>query len=890
MARKRSRFFQLPWRSRATIASDVDAELAFHLDMRTNELIAAGMSAGDAHRRATEEFGDLEFTRAYCRRADARAERETRFADRLATWRQDLRYAARTLRRSPGFAGVALITLALAIGANTAVFSVAHAVLLAPLPYGDPASLVGVFESWPDTPDGRTALSPPDYVDYRAQQRSFTDIAAYAGLGSLTWTPGDADPAAISAASVTPNFFNVLRVRPIHGRTFAPGDDAPGASFKVIVSSGFWQRALGGDSTIVGRHITLNGRAYDVIGIMPPGFTIGLDEEMWLPLDLSDDLKSATVTRRQRWLHAIGRLKPGVTVQAANADLMTIAHRLQADYPDADSDRFAILTPWHDFLTQNLRTALLLLQGAAALVLLIACANLANLSLSRGIGRRREMAVRAALGAGRTRLVRQLLTESALLAVAGGALGVILAIVGTSTLLALNPNTLPSMFSASVNAPVLLFSVAVSVATGLLCGVLPAIDAARSNLHDSLKEGGRGSSGGRAGERARRGLVVAQMALAVTLLVGAGLLIRSFSELTRVRLGFDPDHVLTAQTRASGALYDSSVTVNQFYDNAIGQLAQAPGVVAAGGATSLPTVGRVNSTIRVEGEAVDEAHVPDIGYIGVRGDYFAAMRIPVLEGRQYDASDLPNGPKTVIINQTAARRFFPKGDAVGRRIRIGPRPDGPWMTVIGIVGDIHDEGLGVDTKPTLFANHRQEAWDRALTLVVRTRGDPSAAAGALRAAVKSADPTLALRNIKPLTDVVASSVAPRRFALALASSFAAIALLLAAVGIYGVLAYAVEARTREFGVRLALGATARNVLVLVAREGFGWSLVGLALGVAGAMAGGRLLGGVLFGVTPFDAWTYASVVVGLLIVVGVACLAPAIRATRVDPLTSTRAE
>ncbi|HKO16309.1 MAG TPA: FtsX-like permease family protein, partial [Gemmatimonadaceae bacterium] len=403
-------------------------------------------------------------------------------------------------------------------------------------------------------------------------------------------------------------------------------------------------------------------------------------------------------------------------------------------------------------------------------------------------------------------------------------------------------------------------------------------------------EGGRGASGGRAGERVRRTLVVAQVGLAVMLLVGAGLLIRSFRELTRVQLGFDPDHVLTAQLRAAGSRYDSASAVNRFYDGVLRELAHAPGVVAVGVATNLPTQGSVGSSIRVEGEQVDETRLPDITYVAVRGDYFGALRIPLLAGRGYDASDAPGAPKTVIINEAAARRFFPDGDAIGRRIVIGPDPHGAPMTIIGIVGDIREEGLDLPAEPTLFANHRQETWLSSAAVVIRTTGDPLRASSLLRHAVRDMDPTLAVREVRTLDDVIGVSLARRRFALGVTSSCAALALLLAAVGIYGVLAYAVTSRTREFGVRRALGATGRSVLLLVLREGLAWSLLGLGLGIAGALAGGHLLAGMLFGITPLDGSTYASVAVGLLLVVAAASVPPALRAARVDPLTSMRAE
>jgi len=884
------RFFQLPWRSRSRIARDVDAELAFHLEMRVSELTAKGVDAEEAAQRAREEFGDLERTRTYCRDLDTRADSETRLADRVAEWRQDVRYALRTMGRSPGFAIVSLLTLALAIGANTAVFSVARAVLVAPLPFGEPGSLVALYENQKQNPTERYPFAPANFVDYRAQQHTLTDIAAYRPLGSITWLPDHGDAEIIGGLIATPNLFSVLQTRALYGRTFTSDDERPDAAPVVIVSYHFWQRALGGDLHVLGQSLMLNGHANQLIGVMPPGFTLGFSEDVWMPYDVNDDMQDAVRARKQHYLKAVARLRPGVTIDAARADLATIANRLESQYPEANKARSAAVLPLRESMAGDVRTSILLLQAAAGLVLLIACANLANLTLSRTIGRRRELALRAAIGAGRARLTRQLLTESLLLALAGGAIGVGLAMLLTPTLLALNPDTLPSMFAVRIDKSVLLFSLAMSVLTGLLFGFIPALDAGRANLHGALKEGGRGSTGGSRGERVRRTLVVAQVSLAVVLLIGAGLLTRSFDQLTRVNMGFDPAHVLTAQLRASGARYDSSDAVNQFYDAVLTDLAHTPGVLAAGATNVIPTQGRMGTALRIEGEPVDETNLPDFGYVSVRGGYFEALHVPILSGREYDASDKPDGEKHVIINNAAARRFFPKGDAVGRRIQIGPNPSATWMTIIGIAGDIRDEGLAVPAKPMMYANHAQEAWERSLSVVIRTSGDPLSAATALRNAVKATDPTLAVRDIRSLDDVVGSSLAARRFSLGLAFSFAVVALILAAVGVYGVLAFSVTSRAKEFGLRLALGATARAVLLLVVREGLTWATLGLVVGVAGAVAAARMLAGMLFGVSPLDASTYVAVALGLLVVVLAACLVPAVRATRVDPLTSMQAE
>jgi len=887
---KPTRTFRFPWRSRADISRDVDAELGFHLDMRVRELMAQGRDAHSARRMAREEFGDLEGTRAYCRAADARLDRAVRAGDRLTEWRQDARYAWRTMRRTPTFAAVSLLTLALAIGANTAIFSVVRAVLLRPLPYADPGRLIMVMESWPGNPGNYTQMSPPNYVDYRAQQRTLTDLGAYTtAIGPVVWQPDHADPTTLTGIAANAHLFRVLGVRPQLGSTFDPTADTAGDSSSVVISWRFWQRALGADPHVVGRHLVLDGRSMDIIGVMPRTFVLDHDEDVWLPLDLRDDLARAETTRKQHWIAAIGRLRPGVTVQAARADLRLVAQRLAAQYPDADGARTAIVTPLHQQAAGDLRTPLVLLQAAAAMVLLIACANLMNLTLSRTIGRRQELALRAALGAGRGRLVRQLLTESVLLALAGGALGVALAVAATRALLAVDPAALPPLFPVGVDAQVLAFSLVVSMAAGVLFGVLPAVHAMRTGVHDLLKEGGRGSSAHRSGATLRRVLVATQVALAVMLLVGAGLLIRSFTELTRVRLGFDPDHVVTAQLRVTGTRYDSIPLINGFYDAVLGEVAHEPGVIAAGAATLLPMQGTVNTSLRVEGQPVDESHLPDMTYVAIRGQYLGAMRIPLVAGRRFDATDTPDGPKHVLINETAARRYFRNGEAVGKRIRIGPNPNGEWMTVVGVVGDVRNASLDLPPTPTLFVNHAQETWQHTLSVVMRTT-DSRAAIGALRHAVKDVDPTMPLRNIQSMDDVVGSSLDARRFALGLAASFAGLALILAALGIYGVLAYEVSTRTREFGVRLALGASPRSVLALVARRGLAWSLVGLALGIGGAVAGARLLAGTLYGVGPLDAATYVLVAAGSLAVVTAACIVPARRATRVDPLASMRSE
>ena len=889
MPRIRSRFFRFPRRSREGIARDVEHELAFHIDMRSKELIAQGFDPDHARRQAVEDFGDVEFTRTYCQQLDERTERAEHSANIFAEWWQDVRYAARTLRRSKGFAAVSLVTLTLAIGANTAVFSVARAVLLRPLPYDRAEQLVQLHDFPLDDQKQTYQLAPANFADIRDRQTTLTDIAAYRGT-SVTWLPSGGDPEIVQGAMVMPNTFDLLGVAVRYGRSFIASDTTAGADQQVILSDSFWKRAYGADTSVIGRTMTFGGRPYRVVGIMPIGFTLSINDELWLPYRINEALSDGVRARRQHYLQVIGRLKPGVTIAQTRTEIGTIASRLAAQYPESNKNMSSGVRTLREAVAGAFATPLLLLQCAAAAVLLIACANLANLTLSRTIGRHREMALRAALGAGRMRIMRQLATESLVLAIVGGAAGALLAAVATRKLLALNPDALPAMYHANVDATVVIFSLLVSILTGLLFGLVPALGASRANVNEALKQGGRGSSGNRNGEVIRRVLVTAQTSLAVMLLIGAGLLVRSFDALTNVSLGYATDHILTAQVRATGVRYDTAAIVNQFYNAVLRDIASAPGVVAVGGGTVLPTRGHMGTKVRIIGEPTDETNLPDLGYQAVRGDYFKVMRIPLRQGRTYNDADALSIDKPVVISEGAAKQFFPKGDAIGRQIRIGPDERSLPLRIIGIVGDIRDEGVDLPGRPMMFANHAQETWDATLNLVVRTTGDPQTAVAVLRRAIKQHDATLAVRDVQSFEDLVGSSLAPRRFALGLAASFAMVALLLGAIGVYGVLAYTVSNRTREFGVRLALGATPLSVVSLVLRQGLVWSSLGLLLGAAGAIAFGRLLSGMLYGVKPTDPMTYLLVAVGQLAIVGLACVVPAVRATRVDLLTSMRAE
>lgn len=886
------RLLHLPLPSAARARADADAELDAFVEAQAEHLMSRGAPAAAAREESLRALGaPLDEVRQRLRHSVTQREEHMQRRERIDNWLQDARHAARTLRRNPGFAIASLLTLAIAIGANTAVFAVSRAVLLQPLPYADAGQLYQINTIWPNQANSRNELSPADFADFQKGQTTFTGLGAVvAATPPMIWQPASGDPKSLNALDVGSNIFTLLGARALYGRTLMPGDEIPGHDHRVVLSFEAWQRYFGGDPGIAGRSIVLSGSSYEVIGVMPRGFTINEREELWLPYDQAGTLADAVRARKQHYVRTLGRLKAGVAPARALADLRTIAAGLAQAYPEADSGRTAEMRPLRDVLTGDLRPALLLLQGAAALVLLIACANLANLALSRTMGRRRELVTRAALGASRGRLVRHLVTESVVVSIAGGLLGVMLAGAGTRWLLALNPTTLPPLFDAKVNGTVLGFSLAVSIGTGLLFGLLPALDASNGNLHEALKEGGRGSSNGRASGRARQMLVVAQTALALMLLAGAGLLVRSFAQLTRVTLGYDPNGVVTADLRAAGDRYTDMLKVTVFYDDVLRHLSQMPGVVAVAAVSDVPTRGSSGTALRIEGQENDEARLRDLRYLSVHGDFFKAMRIPIIAGRAYDASDRPDIPETTILNATAAKRYFPNGDAVGHRIKIGPDPNAAWMTVIGIAGDIHSNGLDVPVEPTIYANHRHEPWMRSMSLVMRTSTSPVNAGALIRAAVAAQDPSLAVNNVETLDDVVGQSLAARRFALGLATCFALIALVLAAIGIYGVLAYNVASRTREFGVRIALGASPGRVVSLVVGQGMAMSLVGIAAGLGGASAGARLLNGMLFGVTALDADTYVVVVALLLFVAAVACAVPAWRATRVDPLTSMRAD
>ena len=878
--------FRFPWRTRRSIAGDVDDEVRFHLDMRTAELVQHGMSETMAREEAIREFGNIDFTKRYCRAQDQAGERAMRWSEWADEVRQHIGDAIRTLRRNPGYAAVAVLTMLIGIGANAAIFTVTDAVLLRPFPFADPDRLVVIYENKIQQHNTRSQMSPADVADYRSAQQSMTAMGGLAFTG-LAFQPRDGTPVTVEAMRLGANVFDILGVRPALGRTFLPGEDSPGRAYVVVLSDGFWRRQLGADAGVVGRTITFDDRPYTVVGVMPPGFSLGYNEHVWVPLDVSRILADANRARKLHFMYGIGRLKPNVTPEASGADLMTIARRLETQFPDANTGHLVTVVDLRTAMVGDLRPTMILLTGAAALVLLIACANLANIIVARGIARRRELAVRAALGAGRGRLTRQLLTETIILALTGAAGAVLVAAWGTKALLALNPEALPPYARVGLDGRVLLFAAAAAGISGLLAGILPSFSVTRVDLNETLKESSRANAGGLRGDRVRRGLVIAQTALAVMLLIGSGILIRSLRAIERVDMGFNPIGVITADVTIHGARYDSIAAVNAFFTRAMDGIRVSPSIVAAGAVGGLPLRGNSTSSLTVEGAPIPKGHLPEVGYVSVAGDYFKTLGIPLLRGRAFSSGDGPKQPPVVVINNALAKQFFASVDPVGRRIRLGPNPKEPWGTIVGVVGDVRQHGLEHDIQPTAFVTNQQDGWT-SLTFVARAASATMTAVPALRDAIRSADATAVIDNVQPMDVVVGASLSRRTFAMALLTIFAAVALGLAALGVYGVLAYAVAARRREFGVRLALGAEVRQVVTLVLRQGLGWTVAGVTLGVIGARAGTRLLEGQVFGIASSDPMTYvvvAAVVVGAALA---ACVIPVRRATHVDPATALR--
>ena len=881
------RFLRLPWRSPSRRRADLEDELRFYFDMRTRELMEQGLREQDARREAVREFGDLEYTKQYCLAEDAMGTREDRTTDIFAELRQDVVHSWRTLRRAPGFAVVALITLALGIGATTAIFSVVNGLLLRDLPYADPERLVRIWGAHTDSKQERGQVSAADFVDLKARQRSFATLGAFA-WGGGTYI-GTGDPVQLAGLRVDATAFQTLGVKPFLGRTFVAGEDSAGANPTLVLGFAAWRRVFGGDSAIVGKTVNLSGRTRTVIGVLPPLFffpTVA-EAEIFAPLDLTPILRDVNRARKFHNLGLVGRLRPGTTFAQGRSELTAITRQLEREHPDANTNMSVATVGMRDAVVGDARPALLVLLGASLVVLLIACANVAGMLLSRAVSRRQELAVRAALGAGRARLVRQMLTESLVLALCGGATGIALAFWATRALIAAAGEMLPAASQVAVDGTVLVTALLVTVGSGIVFGFIPALAASRG-MQLALKDATRGSSGGVTRYRMRTALVTGQLALAVVLLVGAGLLVRSLLELQRNDLGYSVDSVLTFEVNLAGPRYTSNDAEDQFFDALYTRLRALPGVSAVGGSGNIPLRGGSMASLAIHGRPQPEGKLPEVGYQPVSDDLFRAMGMALKRGRTFNAGDNGSAPRVVILSEGLARAFWPNADPIGARIRLGPNPTEPWNTVVGIVGDVR-LGVAGDPRPTAYVSSRQDHWGGA-AVVVRTAGDPMALLPAVRREMKALDVTLPIGSPASMSDVKSNRLADRRLPMQLMIAFALLALTLAAVGVYGVMAYSVAARTREIGVRVALGAQPRNVFGMVLRQGLGAAVVGLTLGLLGAAALGRVLAKLLYGVTPTDALTFVAVAAVLLAVTLVACFIPARRAVRVDPLEALRSE
>jgi putative ABC transport system permease protein len=864
--------------------ADVSDEFRFHLETEIEELVARGMTPDEARADALRRFGDVAYYREYCKRADARRTARGRRAGTWDVFRQDLRAAWRAIIRQPGFAIIAVVTLGLGIGANTAIFSVLHGVVLSPLEYREPDRLVTIWESMPDAP--QIMVSYPDYRDWRTRAHVFEDIAIYNGYDSFNAT-GDGDAERIRGGLASANLFSVLGVSASIGRVFSTEEDRREAEPVVVIANTLWQRRYAASPGVIGQTLTLDGNSYRIIGVLPASFKLA-GSELWLPIGRFTHLPRFDRSNHPGLL-AIGRLKPGVTLQQMRTDLSAVAKQLEAEYPgNRGIGAGGELT--QELIVGSIRPALIMLSSAVGLVLLVACANVANLLLARAAVRQREFALRVAIGAGRSRLVRQLLTESIVLALMGGALGVALAWAGVKLLIALHPSNIPRLSSIHVNATVLAFTLLVSLATGVLFGLAPAIAATHSDPIAALREGSRGSAGGRTRVRMRSGLTVAEIAMAVVLLVGSGLLLRSFTRLIAIDPGFSKEHVLAGLVQLPNGRYPSNAAKRAAFEQMLAKVRTLPGVTVASVATDLPISSSWQTGLSPEG-AVDDGKgnpAPLISAAIVSPGFFATVQTRIVAGRDFDVSDREGQPSVIILSRSVAQRFFNTENAVGRRVKFGgPTSQGPWLTVVGVVNDVKNYGLRMSSPGQFYLPIGQSELSSAW-LMLRSDASIDALGPELRAVVRGVDRELPVAALQTLEQAVNASIAQPKFSMLMLTIFALVALVLAAVGIYGVVSYGVTQRTRELGVRIALGAHRATVLRMIVREGIALSIAGVTLGVAAAFAGSRLIAKQLYGISNADPVVYAGAAVVIVAISLAASAIPAVRATRVDPVEALR--
>lgn len=802
---------------------------------------------------------------------------------------QDIRYGVRMLLKTPSFTVVAIIVLALGIGANAAIFSVVNSVVLRPLPFNDPGRLVQIWEGKRSRGNADIPASYPNFADWRDQNQVFDQVIAYSDWNfNLS---GVNQPERLQGAIVSPSFFTMLGIKPIAGRVFSVDEEQPGKDFVVILSQQLWQRRFNSDPNIIGKTVTLGDDAFTIVGVVPHGASRPVQSEnieFWAPVSRG----VALTNRFGHYLNVMARLKSGVSIQQAQSEMATIASRLEKQFPESNTGHSVKIVSLQEQVAGDFKSSLFLLLAAVGFVLMIACANVAHMLLARAASRQKEIAIRSALGSRRWRLVRQMLTESMLLSLVGGTCGLLIAYWGIDLLVALSPPDLPRVNEVTIDGRVLGFTFAVSVLTGLIFGLIPALQASRPNLNETLKDSRRSSSGGSGRERARSVLVISEIAFSLVLLIGAGLLIRSLLRLQSVDPGFNSKNVLTMRLDFTGPKARSASKAIIFHNQLLDRMNALPGVTSAGTRSFVPiTKDWAYLSFAIEGRPVNEADRPVAYYNAVSPNYFQTMQIPLKKGREFNDRDVRGAQNVVIINETLARRFFPNDDPMGKRITqddIDLAPDS-WVTIVGIVGDTKPKSLDGEPVAEYYMPFAQQT-EPSMSLMVRTSADPANVAAAIRSEVLSLDKDQPVYSIKTLDSLLSESVAKPRFRTILLGILAALALILAGVGIYGVMSYTVTRSTHEIGIRLALGAQVQDVLKLILRNGMMLALIGVGIGLAGAFALTRLMSKLLFGVTATDALTFASVSVVLLLVAFLACYIPARRATKVDPLVALRYE
>jgi putative ABC transport system permease protein len=880
----------------ATREVEIVEELTQHLEDYYDELRSGGASVEEAYQATLAELRDRKLLAQQLRRVERQIKQEPMILgndwrkNMIADFWQDIRYGARMLRKNYGFTLIAVVTLALGIGANTAIFSVVNSVLLRPLPYKDSDRLMRIRETkMPQFPE--FSVSPGNFLGWKADNTVFERLVAMRfSAFNLTNT---GDPERLRGMKVTEGFFSMLGVQPQIGRDFLPEEDQVGKNNVVILSHGLWQRRFGGDPQILNQTVTLDGQSYTVIGVMPAAFQfMDRTNELWTPM-------AFTVQQTQNYgghsLAAVGQLKPGVTVEQARTEMVGIADKLATLHPEANTGWSVKISPMLEFMVRSIKPALLFLLGAVVFVLLIACANVANLLLGRATDRQKEIAIRTALGAGRWRIVRQLLTESVLLSLMGGLLGLLLAKWGLSVLLTFVPEDLPRMSDVSLDGRVLAFSAVITLLTGLIFGLIPALQTSKPNLNETMKEGGRGSTEGRRHQFIRNTLVVLEVASALVLLVGAGLMIKSFMRLQQVDIGFNPDKALAVSVPLPQTKYSKEDQQVAFFQQLLEKVRTLPGVETVGATSGVP-LSRDDFVLafKIQGqpELPPEAS-QSTNYYSISADYFKAMGIPLLRGRVFNERDIKDSLPVAVINETMAKKVFSDEDPIGKRITFDTQSDKPdWYEIVGIVGDVKHYGLDRATTLQTYEPYTQQTLSN-MTLIARATGDPTSLSAAIRQEVLNLDKEQPISNISTLDKYVSTSVAQQQFSTQLFGVFAAVAMALACIGIYGVLSYSVTQRTHEIGIRLALGAQASDVLQMVIKQGLFLTIVGIVCGIGAAIALAKLLtdfSSLLFDVKATDPATFAVIALLLLCVALLACYVPARRATKVDPMVALRGE